>query len=123
VKRSRLRPVSNKRRDLNKIRARLQEEAWGPRPWTCQFPRYVAILWLDTRELVEAGPCFGDVNGHEILSRGRDGTDSNLLDIEHQTPLCNHHNGWVANHDPEAERLGLAISLGDDWPPLLEYQP
>lgn len=111
MKRTRLKPISDHRREINAERARLQEEAWGPRPWYCRFNEFALALYETTGEVVDGGRCFGTVNGHEILWRGRAGsTDENLLDIARQVPLCNLHNGWVDTHPLESKRMGLAVS-------------
>ena len=111
MKRSRLKPVSDHRKGVNAERAKRQEEAWGPRPWQCRFNEFVLALYAVKGEMIDGGRCYGTVNGHEILSRAQAGqTDENLLDIQGQVPLCNHHNGWVTEHKAEAERLGLRRS-------------
>lgn len=87
--RTTLNPVSERRRQVNRKRAKVLREAWGPpSTWVCSL-RGVAG---------EGGipPCFGAVHAHEILSRARAGrTDANLLDVANMTPLCDFHNGWV----------------------------
>lgn len=97
--------VSDRRRKVNAERLKRQEEAWGPRRWwRCWFRDRPA-------ELALAGPCFGPVAGHEILSRAQAGrTDENLLDVDGQLPMCAHHNEWIAEHKKEAEHLGLRRS-------------
>lgn len=115
MKRSRIKPVSDHRREINAERARLQEEAWGPRPWYCRFNEFAVALYQTTGEVVNGGRCFGEVNGHEILWRGRAGsTDENLLDVLHQVPLCNHHNSFIDTEPLLAKRMGLAISAGEE---------
>lgn len=102
MKRSRIKPVSDKRRALNVRRLELQEAAWGPkRWWRCWFKDRPA-------EMALAGPCAGIVDGHEILKRSRSGKDENLIDIDGQVPLCRYHNGWIENWPIEAHRMGLA---------------
>ena len=104
MKRTPLRPVSKHRQKVNRERRKIQEAGWGPKDtWRCWFRDRPNALSL-------AGPCLGEVWGHEILKRSRAGqTDENLLNIEGQVPLCNRHNGWVEDHDPEATLLGLSI--------------
>jgi hypothetical protein len=116
MKRGTLRQVSSGRKKVNAERARLQEAAWGPRPWQCRFNEFVLVLLSTTGEVVAGGRCFGKVDGHEILSRAAAGqTDENLLDIIHQVPLCAHHNGWCDLNKEAAKRLGLRISAGEEW--------
>lgn len=113
LKRTRLRPVSERRREVNAERARLQEEAWGPRPWKCAFERYVlaamcvgSVTVNDARSLPQ---CHGPVAGHEKLSRSRAGrTDANLLNVADQEPLCSLHNEWVESNPVLAHVMGLA---------------
>ena len=103
MKRTPLRQVSRHRQKINRERRKLQEAEWGPKDeWRCWFrdnPLCMAV----------AGPCFGEVWGHEILKRTRAGsTDANLLNIKGQVPLCNAHNVWVENSPVEANKMGLA---------------
>jgi hypothetical protein len=116
MKRGTLRQVSVGRKKVNAKRAKLQEEAWGPRPWYCRFNEFAVALLHVTGEVIDGGRCFGKVDGHEILSRAAAGrTDKNLLDVAHQVPLCSHHNGWCDLNKEEAKRLGLRISAGEGW--------
>lgn len=88
MKRSRINPVSKKRRAENVVRRENLERAWGPRPWSCWLAGKVGTLGIP--------PCYGEVNGHEIVkaSQGGSRTDpANLL------PLCNLHNDWVETAD------------------------
>ena len=97
-----MRQVSKHRDRINRQRRILQEAAWGPRPWTCWFRDRGWALSI-------AGPCYGAVNGHEILKRSRAGsTDENLLNIEGQVPLCSAHNTWVENEPEKAHEMGLS---------------
>lgn len=103
MKRSRMRPVSDTRKALNAERWRLLEEKYGPREyWVCELGPIIKT------------PCFGDVYGHEILSRGRSGRDENLLDLDGILLACNYHNGWVTEHDAEANALGISKHAWDD---------
>ena len=111
MKRTPIKQVSDHRKGINAERTKLQVKAWGPRPWRCRFNEFVLALLHTTGEVVDGDRCYGRVDGHEILSRAQAGqTDENLLDIQGQVPLCNHHNGWVTEHKAEAERLGLRRS-------------
>ena len=103
MKRSRIAPVSQNRLAVNRERRRLQEAAWGPKnSWRCWFRDRPKSLEI-------AGPCQGEVWGHEILKRSRAGaTDANLLNIEGQVPLCGAHNLWVENFPKYAHEMGLA---------------
>lgn len=98
VKRTRLRHTSERRKALNVERWKRLEEKYGPREyWECEVGPIVGT------------PCFGDIYGHEILSRERSGRrDENLLDLGGIMLACNHHNSWIDQHDPEANALGLS---------------
>jgi hypothetical protein len=54
---------------------------------------------------------YGEVNGHEILSRAQSTRDENLVDVSGQAKLCNFHNGWIDTHKELAEKIGLRRSL------------
>lgn len=112
LKRTALTPMSDRRRAVNKERAKAQEAAWGPRPWKCYVTTEQFFRTLTVRQKnlsLVMGPCYGEVNGHEILSRARAGrTDANLLDVSGQVPLCNRHNEWVETHPETSLTLGLA---------------
>ena len=95
-----IRPVSKRRARVNRERARNQLIAWGPRPWVCELGPVIGT------------PCFGEVNGHELLKRSRSGKDSNLTDVSGQMRACEHHNGWVEMWPIEAEALGLSKPSG-----------
>lgn len=119
---TRVNRVSKRRSKVNRLRAKAQIEAWGPRPWACEFPDYVKMYFnagltdikvmysVDTSEtILRARECYGEVNGHEIHSRARNGTDENLIEVRGQAKLCNFHNEWCASHSIEAEMIGLSI--------------
>jgi hypothetical protein len=119
MKRTRLKPVSDSRRVVNALRKEAQEKAWGPRPWTCVFTDAVRLfnaLAVDRNEpmmLLTSSDrrCFGEVNGHEILSRAQSTKDENLIDVSGQVTLCNFHNGWCDLNQELAVRLGLVRKL------------
>ena len=106
-------PVSKRRQKVNRERAKAQVKAWGPRPWRCQMFYFVWVHENDG-ERIETGPCLGEVNGHEIVPRGRSGSDDNLVDVRGQVPLCNRHNEWCSSHPKAAEALGLLRHQGAD---------
>ena len=96
--RSRLKPISESRQRVNAERKTLMVERFGnPDTWACQLRPIIGT------------PCFGEVHGHEVLSRSRAGrTDTNLLDMDGILLACDFHNGWVEDHPIEAHGLGLA---------------
>ena len=113
MKRTPLRPVSKNRQRVNRERRILQEAAWGPRPWKCQFMQYVRESGLFIP--AEMAICHGEVNGHEILKRSRAGsTDANLLDVENQVPLCDRHNSLVETEPKLGHEIGLAKHAWED---------
>ena len=92
MKRSRPKPVSDRRRGENAERARLLLQRFGPKDhWSCGYgaPAF----------------CFGPVNGHEILKRSRGGS---ILDMDNVVLLCDYHNGWCEDHPLLAHEMGLA---------------
>ena len=98
MKRTRLNPVSKKRRDQNVERAKILEAAWGPRPWVCVFkfrPEWKKIF---------GGECFGEVNGHELVKSVHGGS---RVDISNIRPVCNYHNGAIEDYPKVAHELGL----------------
>ena len=98
MKRSRIRPVSEKRKALNIERRKILEATFGPRDtWRCAL--------RDTPQaLVAFGACFGSVNGHEVLKRSQGGS---ITDPENIIMLCNHHNSEVENQPIRAHEFGL----------------
>jgi hypothetical protein len=103
MKRSRLRPVSKKRRAENVERKALMEEKFGPREnWRCAFPQIDNGFGLG---------CFGDVNGHEVLKRSRGGS---VTDMTIVVLACQYHNDWVEENPRQAHRMGLAAHAWDD---------
>ena len=98
MKRIRLKPISENRQRVNAERRVLMVERFGnPDTWVCQLRAIIGT------------PCFGEVHGHEVLSRARAGlTDANLTNMDGILLACDYHNGWVENHPTEAHGLGLA---------------
>lgn len=65
LKRSRIKPVSDKRRVENKVRAQMMAEKFGPREeWRCSFKAQLFSRGYDSRD-----NCFGEINGHELRKR------------------------------------------------------
>jgi hypothetical protein len=107
MKRSQLRPMSDRRKKVNQQRHEAMVAHFGdPKKWTCQLASFIAT------------PCFGEIHGHEILSRARAGrTDANLLDMSNILLACNHHNGWVEDNPEIAHELGLVRHSWEQSPP------
>ena len=79
------------------------EQHFGPREsWVCEG-----------RGVIDT-PCFGPINGHEVKSRSRYGSDKSLLDMDNIKLLCNYHNGWVEDNPQLAHELGLAKHSWED---------
>jgi hypothetical protein len=102
ARRDGIKPVSEHRAEVNRERSRAQLAAWGPRPWPCAMAKLVGGPLLVERrdgstEKVTVPRCGGQVHGHEIVSRARDRTDKNLVDVTGQEPLCNRHNGFLTS--------------------------
>jgi hypothetical protein len=109
VKRTRVKPVSDKRRRENKERAAMMEEKYGPRPWECQFHDFTTARDADLMHRVaDLGGlnCHGDVNGHEIVKASA--WRAGRLEPTNVATLCNFHNGWIEDHPIEARQLGLS---------------
>jgi hypothetical protein len=99
MKRSRVKPMSDKRRAANIERKRLMVETFGPEnSWTCWFKNKAP-------ELALAGPCMGNIHGHEALKSSRGGS---RLDMANVVLVCDYHNGWIETEPLLANRLGLA---------------
>ena len=112
MKRTRLNPISKKRRSLNAERRQILENAWGPRPWSCWLSSKsgMQVLSGSTGQLhaEPIPPCYGEVNAHEIVKRSQGGS---LVDPSNMVPLCNGHNGWVETADRDLVwELGLVRS-------------
>jgi hypothetical protein len=98
MKRSRINPVSAKRKIENAQRKVLMLEKFGPRDgWKCSIPRYETPPGTP--------PCYGYVNGHEILKRSRGGS---IIDMANVVLLCDLHNDWVEMNPTWAHDVGLA---------------
>lgn len=96
MKRTELNPVSTKRTTENRERRTALETAFGPRDaWAC----FASVHRYDVM-----GPCFGPINGHEIVKRSQGGS---ITDPENVILLCDRHNEWVENFPLDAHRLGL----------------
>ena len=97
MKRSALKPMSDKRRAVNVQRKEAMLAHFGKREtWKCTVKDIIGT------------PCFGEINGHEILSRARSGqSDANLLDMSGIILVCNHHNSWIEDNPKRAHELGL----------------
>lgn len=97
MKRSAIKPMSDKRKAVNVKRKEAMLDHFGSREtWECTVQGIIGT------------PCFGEINGHEILSRARAGrSDENLLDMSGIILVCNHHNSWIEDNPTKAHELGL----------------
>jgi hypothetical protein len=97
MKRTRLNPVSDKRREVNAKRKEAMLAHFGKsETWKCmgqdKFPH----------------KCFGEINGHEILSRARSGqSDANLLDMNGIITICNWLNSYIEDNPTWAHEMGF----------------
>ena len=98
MNRTPIRTVSVKRDKENRLRRKLLEEKFGPRPWKCDVEGNLIALAM--------GPCQGEVNAHELLKRSQGGS---ILDMDNVIPLCNYHNGWVEDNPERAHDFGYVI--------------
>ena len=120
-----IKPMSDRRRQVNAERRPVVAEVFERDGYTCQLWEYAKRVGLLFVVRLSAGDCFGDLTPHEILSRGRaSDIDANLLDADGIASLCSHHNWWVSNGDPAlAEALGLLLHSWDyksDLTPSIE---
>lgn len=97
MRRSRLAPVSKRRRELMALRRVVVARVMERDGYRCQ-----------AQGLSESfGGCFGRLTAHEIVSRARSGRDANLTDPAGMLVLCAHHNDMCEDHPLLAWRLGL----------------
>jgi hypothetical protein len=98
LERKPLKPMSDRRREVNKQRKEAMLAHFGKREtWKCMgqatFPH----------------KCFGEINGHELLSRSRSGrTDENLLDMNGIITICNWLNSYIEDNPQWAHEMGFA---------------
>jgi hypothetical protein len=90
VRRTPIKPVSDKRRVENRERRRNLTATFGTDP-LCVYPDCAR---------------FAD-DAHEVLSRARGGSITDPANIR---PLCREHHNYVTTHPAEAAALGLSIS-------------
>ena len=97
LKRTPIKPMSDKRKSVNQQRKEAMLAHFGKREtWKCQG------------QTVFPHKCFGAINGHEITSRARAGrADANLLDMSGIILLCDWLNGWIEDNPKKAHELGL----------------
>jgi hypothetical protein len=127
VKRTRLKPVSDKRRATFPARKAAMAEVRARDSNTCQFWLRL-VVWAQEsgavyfpnrpnvdgaallRQCREAFPvhvpdCFGDLNGHEPRKQAHHSED--YTDPERIVLLCNVHNDWVEDYPIERKLLDL----------------
>lgn len=97
MKRGRIRPVSKKRAAQLRQRAKVRKEVLTRDGFTCR-----------ARGGLLPGRCWGDLDVHEVVSRGRGGS---FLDPENCVTLCRRHHDWVGANIAEAEAKGWLKSL------------
>jgi hypothetical protein len=95
VKRSRLKPMSDKRRAENRARAPIREAVFRRDNYRCRL--------ADRSDI--AGPCFGVLTPHHLLKASAGGAyvEANLV------ALCAGHNSWVECEPILATGLGLVF--------------
>ena len=65
-------------------------------------------LGCKARDTVRQIRCFGRIDPHHILPRGRGGADT----LENLVSLCRAHHDWVHDHPAESYDLGLLRRSG-----------
>jgi hypothetical protein len=103
VKRTRLRPVSEKRRATFAARAecvRIVTE----RDRTCRFPVRLEAALMRSEVRKEDLACWGPLDVHEPIhrSQGADPTDPNQCEL-----VCRGHHNWLHDHPVFAKILDL----------------
>jgi hypothetical protein len=93
MKRSRVKPVSDKRHKENIERRKMMMDV-RYRDVDCQAKGVIPA------------PCHGPLNGHELRKTSAGGS---RVDPDNVILLCDFHNGWCENHPIEAWCLGFVI--------------
>jgi hypothetical protein len=97
LKRTRINPMSEKRKTVNRQRQEAMLAKFGKREtWKCMG------------QDIMPHKCFGEIHGHEILSRSRSGqSDKNLTDMDGIITICDWLNGWIEDNPSKAYLLGF----------------
>lgn len=66
----------------------------------------------ETREPYLPEPCYGALNGHEIITRADGGS---ITDAANIVLLCDFHNGWCDLHHDDALERGFRQSRFDPF--------
>ena len=115
LRRSRINPVSSKRRKENRERRSVKEQLVEERgPW-CEVAKAVSARYVEhglpqnwgTLEVaaVVYHLCTGLADdAHEIVTRGRGGS---ITDPDNILLVCRRHHDWITTHPKEAHELGL----------------
>lgn len=113
MKRSRLSPMSKKRRASLAERERVRLEVFQ-RDRYCQFFNYAKTAQpsLTAGELVDLPACAGPRTTHHLWKASAGGP----YIPENLTTLCSFHNGFVEDEPDLCHRLGLVIRRGDPLP-------
>jgi hypothetical protein len=115
MKRTRIRPMSERRQGLVSERRALVERVLAQRP-TCEAPSHLRAIVHglpreDQDEVVGAlrasGPYCRSSEVHEVLSRARGGS---IVDESNVMALCHIHHAWVTAHPRLATMAGLMRS-------------
>jgi hypothetical protein len=116
VKRTRLRPVSNKRRDANAERRVVVEGRFGRRP-ACEACLPLQLIGVDRSRT----GCDGwATDAHELVSRARGGS---IVDTDNIRPVSRACHTFITTHPCEAEDAGLALPSGPVTQPLRAVDP
>lgn len=93
MKRTRLRPMSKKRRQANVLKTAIRQAVFARDGYQCQLARVSPVV----------GDCFGPLTPHHLLKASAGGE----YVVDNLTTLCAHHNGWVEDHPRVATELGM----------------
>ena len=106
MKRSKIKPMSDKRIREMSERRKMMAAKFGPRElWVCQFEEFAKVadpVW--NAPYFRPYPCMGSINGHELKKRSQGGS---ITDPENVVLLCNFHNDWVEDNPIDARAWGL----------------
>lgn len=93
MRRTRVRPVSDRRRAERPARHDVVEAAGRRDGWRCR-----------ARELV-GGPCAGPLDPHEIIPRSAWAAD--YLELDNIVTVCRRHHDWIGDNPTAAHDAGL----------------
>jgi 5-methylcytosine-specific restriction endonuclease McrA len=98
VKRTRIRPISDKKRRQLVANARVRAAVFARDGYRCQIAK-----------IPDAGPCFGELTYHHILKASQGGAYT----LDNGLTACSFHNDMVEDRPDWAHANGLVTRRGD----------